>query len=350
MHQLIHSHIYCILYIINSSVDLQIIEQHYQRVLGILKNTRAMYKEDNAIVSQCKDSDIKCKDSNIKCKDSNGQASAMRKNDNFMGLSSSIDSDHTLINETENIVLDHRNVCDLIDLGMKIKTYIETHYLAIEKFGNFMTEQIENTLTVTKQNKLIIKQCEKKYDQSIQIFQDEVLMIELQEKEIMGRIPTIEEKNNLLLSKARIRCLNYQHFKSNDDIPDSLSQLCQDAGINDALTNNVNQSQSKHNNSEVSLECRICFTHFNTKEIMILKDCYHYYCVNCLMKAIKIKIDEKTGIQTIQCPFDGCSCVIDYDEIRMILTQTNKMELFVQYDSHLTEVSLQMNPNCKLSI
>ena len=78
--------------------------------------------------------------------------------------------------------------------------------------------------------------------------------------------------------------------------------------------------------------CTICFADdLKCGEIYVFEDCTHFYCLECLVHLLRVKIDDK-NISKLICPSDGCNHEIIYDEVMCILSE--RLDLWYKYDNY----------------
>lgn len=82
--------------------------------------------------------------------------------------------------------------------------------------------------------------------------------------------------------------------------------------------------------------CRICFGFFNPGEGIIIRNCFHTFCVECLTDFIKI-----SEVSEIHCPETDCEFYLQDREIRAILST-------VEYENYLKK-SLNLAENQSLN-
>lgn len=90
-------------------------------------------------------------------------------------------------------------------------------------------------------------------------------------------------------------------------------------------------------------ECQICFTDIEPFDGMMIRDCFHRFCIDCVRGTINTCEEA-----AIQCPATDCGLFIHDREVRSLLTQSE----FDKYNARILRIAESMTPNsyhCKLA-
>lgn len=103
---------------------------------------------------------------------------------------------------------------------------------------------------------------------------------------------------------------------------------------------NMEQQSAIINNAE-PFECEICFNDVDALDGLMIRDCLHQFCIDCVRSTI-FNCNEAV----IQCPATDCAGCIQDREVRSLLTQTE----FDKYSDKLlriAESTTQNSYHCK---
>lgn len=107
----------------------------------------------------------------------------------------------------------------------------------------------------------------------------------------------------------------------------------------DQMVNLQKKSRIIHNLDP--FECEICFENIATSEGVMVSDCLHQFCTDCVRNTI---INNEDAV--VKCPANTCECFIHDREIRWLMTQE-------EYDKHsmkmlrITESTASNSYHCK---
>lgn len=93
-------------------------------------------------------------------------------------------------------------------------------------------------------------------------------------------------------------------------------------------------------------ECVICFTSVHPGDGVVLKNCLHSFCKNCLINTIKFSEEF-----FVNCPFMNCEAVLQETEIKLLLNAEN-WEKHLEKSIRVAQSSIKNSymcrtPNCK---
>lgn len=97
-------------------------------------------------------------------------------------------------------------------------------------------------------------------------------------------------------------------------------------------------------------ECPICFMDYNTAEGVILRECLHTFCKECLINTVKYSEEAE-----IKCPFRdnlySCDCVLQEREIKSLVTTEayeQHLSISIRQAEHKIENAFHCKtPNCR---
>lgn len=92
-----------------------------------------------------------------------------------------------------------------------------------------------------------------------------------------------------------------------------------------------------------SFECKICFTEIDVSQGILIRECLHQYCIDCMRHTINLSEEAR-----IKCPAVDCSCYIHDREIHALLSQ----EEFDKYTAKTLRIAESQEANsyhCKLA-
>lgn len=97
-------------------------------------------------------------------------------------------------------------------------------------------------------------------------------------------------------------------------------------------------------------ECPICFMDYNTAEGVILRECLHTFCKECLINTVKYSEEAE-----IKCPFRdnfySCDCVLQEREIKSLVTKEayeQHLSISIRQAEHKIENAFHCKtPNCR---
>lgn len=79
--------------------------------------------------------------------------------------------------------------------------------------------------------------------------------------------------------------------------------------------------------------CPICFDY----EELFRLSCSHGFCQQCIFKYVQTKLDD--GESNIDCPYDSCCNMLNYNDIYKILS--NDSDMFERYETILQDIKLK---------
>lgn len=88
-------------------------------------------------------------------------------------------------------------------------------------------------------------------------------------------------------------------------------------------------------------ECTICFGKFNPGEGVIIRNCFHTFCVECITNCVKL-----SEVSEIICPEGGCDFSLQDREIRALLTLTD-YENYLRKGLNIAENQSSNSYHCK---
>lgn len=91
-----------------------------------------------------------------------------------------------------------------------------------------------------------------------------------------------------------------------------------------------------------TFECQICFTEIQPNEGIMIRDCLHQFCIDCVRGTITSCEEAE-----IKCPAIDCNCYIHDREVRSLLTQSE----FDRYSAKISRIAESKATNsyhCKL--
>ena len=92
-------------------------------------------------------------------------------------------------------------------------------------------------------------------------------------------------------------------------------------------------------------DCPICFRSFTVFYDVLIFECHHFWCRDCLEEMMQTKLETR-NVTNIPCPFkavNGCKHILTHQEIQCILKQND----FQRYDQYLLEKTLDAARDCK---
>lgn len=136
-----------------------------------------------------------------------------------------------------------------------------------------------------------------------------------------------EIRSLLTQPEYEIHSKKYVEGTSNEDLYKELLELEEQALIR---TNEV-------------FECQICYTEIQPFEGIMIRECLHQFCIDCVRGTITSCEEAE-----IKCPAIGCDCYIHDREVRSLLTQSE----FDKYNAKLLRIAESKATNsyhCKLA-
>lgn len=139
----------------------------------------------------------------------------------------------------------------------------------------------------------------------------------LQDREISSLLTQSEYANHVF---------NKLDNNGNDDLYEELKGLEEESGHITALE---------------EFQCKICFTDIELGDGIVIRECLHQFCTDCIRGTINNCDDA-----VVKCPEEGCECEIQNREIRSLLPQI-EFDNFLLKTLRIAETKASNTFHCK---
>lgn len=150
--------------------------------------------------------------------------------------------------------------------------------------------------------------------------------------------------------EVKCPCADCQYLLQDREIRCLLTQSEYERHMNKFMLENNNEQLYKelleleqqgliHNSDP--FECDICYSDTGCFEGVLIRECLHPFCIDCVRNTINLSEDAE-----IKCPANGCECLIQDREIRSLLTQA-EFDKYTTKTLRIAESKMANSYHCK---